>query len=239
MPYIPDADGLFPYGYPVYGGLPFTVYPEGDYCDPADYVAPLKVLALGNSITYHPASTSLGWYNRNGMAGNSLQGDYVHRLARMVADRIDRPVSVKHAAIWMWERDYPTYTLTQLSEYRDFRPDVYISRAGDNIADADPNIPTYLVSAVNALADYVTGLSTSRIIYTGTFYQRSLANAAMRTAALASGYSFAELYDLWAVAAYHATGQFENAGVADHPSDAGMAAIATRILNAGISGGAW
>lgn len=46
----------------------------------------VKILFVGNSMTYHGKNVSIGWNNEWGMAASAKEKDYVHRLCDMLSE---------------------------------------------------------------------------------------------------------------------------------------------------------
>ena len=224
----------------LYGGKAFIVYPGGRRHSTAK--KRLRVCILGNSFTFHPIRPEVKWFRSMGMAASALQNDYVHVLARMIADETQRSIHVKYAAIWAWEKNFAGKTQTDLealgfTDYRDWKPDVVILRLGENITNADPTMPQ-LPAAMHQLVDYIAaGRSSVRVLYTGSFYGAQV-NEAQQQAAAERDYPFAKLFDL-AAEQVHLAADEPHPGVRAHPSDLGMRRIAERIFSAGHMKGMW
>ena len=78
---------------------------------------------------------------------------------------------------------------------------------------------------------YLNGSGKAEIIITTGFWKH-IADGAIRGYAHKNGYPLVELNDLGEDEKMKAIGLFEHEGVANHPGDMGMAAIAEKILNA-------
>ena len=48
----------------------------------------IRIMFLGNSMTYHGKKESIGWYNQWGMAASKEENDYVHRLVSLLEKTI-------------------------------------------------------------------------------------------------------------------------------------------------------
>lgn len=180
---------------------------------------PLKVLIIGNSITYHPASGE--WNNDWGMAASAPEADYVHQVGQAIADSFCADVTLQAMAVWRFE-----YGLTSVDEFaseKEFQPDLLIIRLGDN-PNAGP-----VEGFIDRVCELVTYLGADKTMITGTFYLTP-ANALLANAPCGDG--FIPLIDLWSDASNHAYSESKNYNptILDHPGDRGMERIANRIM---------
>ena len=195
-----------------------------------------KILFLGNSITLHGPAEQIGWSGNWGMAASAAEKDYVHLLVARVknATRGEPQVMVRNLADF--ERQYATYDLgAGLKEALDFQADVIIIALGENV----PALSTSEAQTAYRLA-FVKLLKTLRqrgrpaIFVRSTFWAEPIRNQLMAQACQESGDVFIELKDLDKDEGNFARAErkFEHAGVAAHPGDKGMQAIADGIWQA-------
>lgn len=189
--------------------------------------ADVKILFLGNSITRHGANKALGWYGDYGMAASCAQNDYVHRLISMVECVGKRP-SYCVCNLSEWESSWDDGLLGKnYAAARDFGADIVIVRLGENArlldraAEFMPHYET-LIDFFNARAQ--------KVVLTDLFWEYEPFDTAVRELAKKRGYAFAQIHDLGNLDEMKAIGKFEHAGVAAHPCDKGMNAIAERIF---------
>ena len=97
---------------------------------PSDQVH--KVLILGNSITYSPASPTEGWNCNCGMAASVPDSDYVHLITARFKG-LNKNTTVDAVNIAEFERSFDTYDFNKLQTYRDAKPDIIILRIGENV----------------------------------------------------------------------------------------------------------
>lgn len=191
--------------------------------------ADLKVLFLGNSITRHGAKPDIGWYGDHGMAASCAENDYVHRLVSML-ERDGKKVSYCVCNLSAWESSWNDELLEKnYRAARDFGADVAVVRLGENaglLDRADEFIPHY-----KRLIEYFA-VRAEHIVVTDLFWEYEPFDAAVGALAENNGYAFAQIHDLGNLDEMKAIGEFEHAGVAAHPSDKGMNAIAERIYSA-------
>ncbi|MBR6557181.1 MAG: SGNH/GDSL hydrolase family protein [Clostridia bacterium] len=191
----------------------------------------LKVLFVGNSITLHGPKADLGWNGWHGMAASSPEKDYVHLCIREMTKK-HPDVSFAIAQVCEWEVNYKNGAerLPIYAEMREFGADVIIMRTVENCPVKDFDAERFLV-AYKELIAYLDPDKMAKIVLTTSFWPHP-ADETIRAFAKASGYALCELGDLGRDPAMKAIGLFEHRGVAEHPGDAGMRAIADRILAA-------
>lgn len=189
-----------------------------------------RVLYVGNSITRHGPRPSIGWTNDCGMAASSVDKDYVHVNAAMVA-------KVKSNAEFAYlnvadslERKFtdPGWKPeTYFKDVKTFKPDIVVFFFGANVAktyDANPPAsPRSFKDAVLALRDYLDTGTTKFLISEG-FYIRPVLDAEKKAAAAARGDVFVAIDDFRRGSDVH--GRF------NHPNDKGMQRIAQRFFEA-------
>ena len=191
--------------------------------------ADIKILFLGNSITRHGVAESLGWFGDWGMAASSKENDYVHRLvARMEQD--GKRVSYCVANLSEWERTCDmTLLKSRYAQANAFAADIVIVRLGENarLAESiDAFIPCYR-AMVETFAR-----ARAKVVLSDLFWGYEPFDIFVKKYAAEKGYGFAQLHDLGERDDMKAIGKFAHAGVAAHPGDLGMLAIAERMYRA-------
>lgn len=187
--------------------------------------APFRVAVLGNSITRHGPCAEIGWSGLYGMAASCEEKDYVHLLAaRLKRDGVDCRLMVNQ--ISEWERTFARFDLSKLDAIREFSADAILFRCGENVAAAeDKNVFRECLQEMIAYIDP----NRSPVVFTTCFWKYPALDECIRSGAAAYGAEAVELGDLGDDPAMKAVGLFEHSGVAAHPGDAGMQAIADRI----------
>ncbi|MDD4773088.1 MAG: glycosyl hydrolase family 28 protein [Eubacteriales bacterium] len=186
----------------------------------------MKILFAGNSITLHAPAPDIGWTGNYGMAASRAENDYVYRLCDMIAGRGRIPESMV-CNIADFEREPDLFPLDRLAKLRDYGADIIIIRIAENT-------PAEKLSAFGEayprLIEYLNPDGRSRVFCVGSFWP-SGADPLIRTAAESAGAVYVSLERLHSPE-YRAVGLFSHAGVAAHPSDKGMLAIAETIIEA-------
>ncbi|MBQ8526413.1 MAG: copper amine oxidase N-terminal domain-containing protein [Clostridia bacterium] len=188
-----------------------------------------RILITGNSITRHAPSTSLGWNGNYGMAASSESNDFVHILIKKVREIHPNAVfCIVQAA--QWERGYNDEGIyNNYATAPDFRPDVVIYRLGENVKD-EYLAQNDLLPAINSYLRFLTSKSEDvKYVFTTNFWKDEAVDNATRAAAQAKGVEAIEIGHLGDDDMYKAKGLFSHSGVANHPGDAGMQAIADAI----------
>ncbi len=186
----------------------------------------MKILYLGNSITLHSPNAGIGWHGNWGMAASAEDKDYVHVLDKMLEET---GVAVEHLVrnIADFERAPDTFDFAYFDELRDWQPDVLVLRICENTPEEKVDD---FGAAFERLIRYFQrdGLA---IYAVGPFWGHPKKENYIKQGAENTGVPFVTLQELHSTD-YQAIGQFEHAGVAGHPSDKGMRAIAQRIFAA-------
>ena len=186
-----------------------------------------KVLVIGNSMLLHGINEPLGWHNECGMAASKPENDYVHRLMGLMDDP-----RICICQVSAWERDYKTgqTQLERFREARDFGAQLIVMRAIENCPKQDFDGAVFQAQLEKLLA-FLDPEGAARLVLTTGFW-RHPGDEAIREFARERSATLVELGDLGEQDEMKAIGLFAHKGVANHPGDAGMAAMAERIYDA-------
>ncbi|MDO7885313.1 hypothetical protein [Hymenobacter cheonanensis] len=110
---------------------------------------------------------------------------------------------------------------------RAFEPELLIIRVGENVAGATVEEHSF-ATHFSRLLDYLHSPLT-RIVVAGSFWGGNPATDIMRWVCKAHNVRFLSLAKLGDELDNRAIGQHQNPGVANHPNDKGMLAIANAI----------
>lgn len=201
--------------------------------DKISYINPngkgLRVLFVGNSITRHGVKADIGWYNDWGMAASIREKDYVHIVAREILKKNrDACFCICQAAGWERKCYGNEELLHEFAEARKFGADIVIMRIAENCPREAYDFELFQ-ERYGELISFLAGEGGEKIIVTTSFWDCE-ENNAIRSLAQKKNYLLVELSDLGEDDSMKAIGAFEHTGVANHPGDKGMQAIAERIL---------
>lgn len=194
-----------------------------------------KVLFIGNSITKHGPKADIDWAANWGMAASAEDKDYVHLVSAALAGRsgIKPEVMVKNIADF--ERAYASYDLpTGIEDAVRFRADLIILSIGENVPTlktADDR--TNLQESITRLLAMLKGERKATVLVRSCFWPNQAKDEVLRRACNAVGAIFVNISSLSEDPKNFARSEreYKHAGVANHPGDRGMAAIADAILS--------
>ena len=197
-----------------------------------------RVMFVGNSITLHGIRPEIGWYHEWGMAASAKDKDYVHLLETKIK-QLDPNATFCVCQVAEWERRYKegSSVLSQYEAARAFNADLIILRFIENVPKEGYESDTFLCE-LDALVNYLNVTGKAKLIITTGFW-RHPGDSDIRTYANEKGITFVELGDLGENEQMKAVGLFEHKGVANHPGDKGMMAIASRIMEAILQENDW
>lgn len=207
--------------------------------------APVMGLCIGNSITLHQLVENK-WWGYWGMAASQREHDYVHRLEAMI--KSDEPKFMMDCCnVASWEQTFVLPDLTAIplnnkggNNTLDIRNyDLIIIRLGENVTDTS-NFESALTTFVTSIKNLNTD---AQLIISGVFWTSNAKDTALSNVADSFDVPFVPLSQFDTSAnkcsvgdlVYGDDGQqhaINDSGVAMHPNDSGMNAIAAELYNA-------
>ena len=195
-----------------------------------------RVLYLGNSITLHGPAPQIGWTGNWGMAATSQANDYVHLLTAKIADAAKGEPKVMVKNIADFERNLDQYDIAEsLKAELAFKPELVILAIGENAAPLkDAAARERFRKAVDSLLKALTEQDRPTILVRSCFWADPAKDAELKGAATLAGATFVDIHELGGDPSMAARSErkIEHDGVAGHPGDKGMKAIADAIWKA-------
>lgn len=195
-----------------------------------------KVLFLGNSITLHGPAPAIGWLGNWGMAASTKDHDYVHLILKAIAQTAGKEPQSVVTNIADFERRFETYDLdAALQKELAFQADLVIVAIGENVPalTTEPAKAAFQASLTKLLKRLKQN-SEPVIVVRTCFWPDRAKDAILEQACKAVGGVLVDASALGKDEANSARSErkFSHAGVAGHPGDQGMQAIADAILQA-------
>lgn len=205
-------------------------------CLATHVVAQTKVLFLGNSITKHGPKADIDWSGNWGMAASAESKDYVHLVTKALTEKSGSAPEVMVKNIADFERAYAGYDFAaKQKEAVDFNADLIILAIGENV----PGLKTAedkikLQEAVTKLLTALKGDRKPTILVRSCFWANAAKDEALKQACDAVGGTYVDISALGKDEKNFGRSEreFKHAGVANHPGDRGMAAIAGALVEA-------
>jgi hypothetical protein len=223
---------LVPYGCTKFriSMFPVTAEPE---VKPA---AIRKILFLGNSITLHGPKPDIGWTGNWGMAASSEDKDYVHLVTNALAKQTGSTPQIMVKNIADFERNYATYNVDlQMKEFFTFDPDLVVLAIGENVpALGSEDAKAQFKSGVMDILRCALAKRHPLVVVRSCFWADAAKDQALSQACQEAGGIFVNAGPLGRDASNAARSErpFTHDGVAGHPGDKGMKAIADTIVEA-------
>ena len=189
----------------------------------------IRLLAVGNSITWHTPSTSLDWPGNWGMAATKQENDYIHFLKKLVQNaNPSTNVRIYPRNMSDFEKSPATFDLERFAIADSFKPTHIVVFFGDNVS-ATQNA-TFSTSYINAL-NRLTLKSSAQLFCVSTWWGNKAVDSTIAEGCKSKGGLFVDIGSVSKQPGHKAdSGDFKNAGVSAHPSDLGMRAIASAIF---------
>lgn len=192
-----------------------------------------RILYLGNSITLHGPAPQIGWTGNFGMAATSEANDYVHLLTRRIATAAKGEPQIRVRNIADFERNYGAYDVAaELKAELAFQPELVIVAIGENVAALkEDGARDRFRMAVEGLLKTLDGGGHPTIVVRSGFWADPAKDEALQQSAKLVGATFVDIHTLGAdpTMAARSERKIEHDGVAGHPGDKGMKAIADAI----------
>jgi hypothetical protein len=191
------------------------------------------VLFLGNSITLHSPAPQIGWNGNWGMAASSEDKDFVHQFSKHIEHQQDSRPKLIVRNIADFERSLSQYDIPkQLTELFTDQPELIIIAIGENVSDlATPEKQAEFRESFQKLLQFAKTHSNATIIVRSCFWANEIKDRIMQEQSQAADIMFVDIGNLGADLRNRASAErdFTHAGVAGHPGDRGMAAIADAL----------
>jgi alpha-galactosidase len=195
-----------------------------------------KVLFLGNSITKHGPKADIDWSGNWGMAATAEANDYVHLVTKALTEKAGAAPEVMVKNIADFERAYSGYDVAaKLKEAIDFKADLIILAIGENVpALKTAEDKTKLQASLTTLLSALKGERQPMILVRSCFWANAAKDEALQQACTAVGGVYVNISSLSKDEANYGRSErpYKHAGVANHPGDKGMAAIAAALVKA-------
>jgi len=193
-----------------------------------------RILFVGNSITLHGPVKNSGWTGNNwGMAASAEEKDYVHLVVDAVSKLRGGKPEFRVVNISDFERSYEGFDIAaKLHEYTAFKADTVIVAIGENVPALKTEEGTgKFKESVGQLLKLLKGEGRSDLYVRSCFWPNATKDAVLKEACTAAGGVFVDISLLSKDEENYARSerQFASQGVAMHPGDKGMRAIADAI----------
>lgn len=195
-----------------------------------------KILFLGNSITLHEPAPKIGWTGNWGMAASARERDYVHLLIDRISKSAGGAPKVMIRNIADFERQLTDFNIRKtLKEELAFEASVIILAIGEN--SSSPKTDEGRKQFSKAVSDLLSELKhqgNPTIFVRSQFWPETEKDRLLKKACIDAGGIFVDMGKLGNVPVHLAGSErhIEHSGVAGHPGDRGMAAIADELWKA-------
>ena len=183
-----------------------------------------NILFLGNSLTLHGPAPDIGWAGNWGMAASAPTKDYAHVLSARFPGARQTEIN-----LGTFETSYRTFDLTSLDSLIGAGPDLVVVELGDNVADVSDYQSYY-----GKLIDRLESKTHAQVLCASTWFRKRPIDVAIHDACTSAGGRYVDLSPISVNPANQAGSErmIGDAGVAGHPGDRGMIAVATALYNA-------
>lgn len=200
-----------------------------------------KILFLGNSITLHGPKADIGWTCSWGMAASSEDKDYVHLVAAAFNRHTGISPEILVRNIADFERNYSAYDVNgKLKDSFAFDADLVVLAIGENVPTlrTDDDKARFKAGVVKILKG-VMARRHPLVIVRSCFWANGAKDDVLAQACKEANAIFVNAGALGKDATNLARSErsFKNEGVAAHPGDRGMKALADAIVQAVLEHG--
>ena len=195
-----------------------------------------KVLFLGNSITLHGPSARIGWLGNWGMAASAKEKDFVHIILRSVEKTTGAAPKAMIRNVATFERQYATYDVEgKLKDAFEFGADLVVMAIGENVPRlTTEEAKTQFRAAMLKLLRGLKRKGNPKIVVRSCFWPNGAKDEVLKQVCQEVGGTFVDIGHLGKDKRNRGESErkFQHKGVAAHPGDRGMQAIAEAILSA-------
>jgi uncharacterized protein len=195
-----------------------------------------RILFLGNSITLHGPKPDIGWTGNWGMAASSEDKDYVHLVSSALAKHTGSVPRIMVRNIADFERSYATYDVEgQMKDSFAFDPDLVVLAIGENVpALGSADAKAQFKAGVMKILGCALAKRHPLVVVRSSFWPDATKDELLRQACQEADGIFVDAGPLGREPGNAARSErsFTHEGVAGHPGDRGMQALADAIVQA-------
>jgi len=195
-----------------------------------------KILFLGNSITLHGPKADIGWDGNWGMAASAEDKDYVHLVTSSLARHTGAAPQTMVRNIADFERNYAGYDVDgQMKDFFASDPDLVVLAIGENVpALGSENDKTRFKAGLMKILRCALARRHPLVVVRSCFWADATKDQMLSQACQEADAIFVNAGPLGKDAANVARSErsFKHDGVAAHPGDKGMKALADAIVQA-------
>ncbi|MBP5284927.1 MAG: SGNH/GDSL hydrolase family protein, partial [Kiritimatiellae bacterium] len=197
------------------------------------FASETRMLFLGNSITWHQYYPSIGWEHEWGMAASEESKDWVHLFAGGYGQATDTAPVMRVRNIADFERGWDSFDVENDADLAldvAFAPDIVIVAIGENVPDVSSSQAAFNAKFKALCEKFPSVISSGKFLIRAPFWNNPTLDAIMLEVAeeLGTLYVDSSVCDTPA----NRAGEYAsvNGGIAAHPGDSGMAAMAAQML---------
>ncbi len=194
-----------------------------------------RILFLGNSLTSHGPLAAVDWSGNWGMAASSREKDYVHILARSLSELTGTTPKVMIENLGDFEQKYETYDVNKrLKKCFEFKADLVIVAIGENVPVLNSEkSKTLFRNSMRKLLNALKSNSKPVIVVRSCFWPDNIKDKILKQTCKEIDGIFVDISNLSEDESNYARSEREytHKGVAAHPGDKGMQAIAAAIFD--------
>lgn len=187
------------------------------------------IFVIGNSLTRHPPADNVNWHGDWGMAASNAGSDYLQQLVKLLNKKSDSDQWSAHDENgWAMENSPETYKIPDAFIQTAHKANLVIIELGDNYNG------TNLEAFAKTYKDTAKALrpQNGRLTCISTWWPNPAKDKIIKESCLSAGGVFVDISDIPLTPTNIARNEqkLTNDGVAAHPGDTGMKAIAKRVF---------
>lgn len=180
-----------------------------------------RIAFIGNSITEHGISPTIGWHCKCGMAATSEKNDFDN----IVTEYFNAEQLI--VIMGLWEQDFNSDRFESFLDLYFFQPDLIIVNLGENVKELKLLEKDFVYEFERMHFELMQN-TAAKIIYVDSFLKVQQINNLFDEFAVKNNIELVKISDL--NLPEHKAIDHENVGVASHPNDSGHYEIAQRII---------
>jgi len=196
-----------------------------------NYEKPIKIFFIGNSITLHSPSESIGWHKNNGMAASTTSNDYVNILLKNLKIKHGNCLIKNFSELENKPIEDMTTGKNLMALFKTKKPEITIFQLGDNVAS-----DKQLVILKNNLFHLTSSAKevNSRVFILSTWWESKEKDEALLSVCQKFNSNYIYIGDIFNSTENtdRSIKEYSHSGVDNHPRDWGMNKIADRLYAA-------